>query len=120
MDTKNNNIIKHDWGYELIWAKEENYVAKMLVFENINAKNPFKLYQKKTRTWFVNHGNFSIKWIDTTNGEIFQQIINEGQVFVAKNNTPYSIQSTIKDSSLTEVADYPDDKEMIMLSTKYF
>ena len=30
---ENNNVVKKDFGYELIWASNENYGAKIIVFE---------------------------------------------------------------------------------------
>lgn len=96
-------VKQHPWGYEADWAATEKYGAKMLMFPKIGAKTDIHFMAKTDRTWFVNAGSFSIKWIDTSNGRVYEQKLEEGTVFDVPALRPCSLESLQENSSITEV-----------------
>lgn len=97
----NSNVIKHDWGYELVWAKYDTHGGKILVFEK-SANTDFLFFKDIDKTFFVNSGEFIFSWIDTTNGNVYQQNSPEGSVFHVDRLTPYSIKCLKENGSITE------------------
>jgi len=88
---ENNNIIKHNWGYEIIWAKENNYGAKIIVFE------------RPGKTDFIMHSKT-------------QKELGEGNVITASIMAPYSLECTSKYGSLAEVNNgYTENDDYIIL-----
>jgi len=98
---ENKNIEQTHFGYELYWSKNDNYGSKIIVFTKPE-KTDF-VYQIKTeKTWFVNEGEFSVRWIDTTDGKVYQQKLSTGHVFETKVNTPYSLSCESPAGTITE------------------
>lgn len=116
---KNDNVIQTDFGYEIEWAKFDNYGAKIIVF-NKKDKTPFWYNVKTKKTWFVNSGSFIFRWIDTSNGQIFQQEAKEGFVFTAKPFVPCAIEC-VGPGSLSEVNNglHENDKHIVVQKGSY-
>ncbi len=73
--------ISKPWGFEIIWAKTENYVGKLL---HINPKQrlSLQLHQEKEETVYVIQGNL-LNYIDSKSQP---QIIPKGQSFHVRPN----------------------------------
>jgi hypothetical protein len=97
------NSKKTDYGYELFWAKTQDYASKILVFESAGKGMPLHFCQNLERTWFVNSGEFSIHYIDTTTGTLLEAQLKEGSVFHIPPLMPIKIAARHDNSSLTEV-----------------
>ena len=50
--------IEKGWGYELIWATNEKYCGKIMVFEKVGSKFSLHFHKEKDESWFVNNGKF--------------------------------------------------------------
>ena len=50
--------VEKGWGYELIWATNEKYCGKIMVFEKLGAKFSMHFHKEKDESWFVNSGRF--------------------------------------------------------------
>ena len=61
------------WGYELIWATNDKYCGKIMVFEKVGSKFSMHFHKEKDETWFVNTGRFLLNYIDTTTAEYKSQ-----------------------------------------------
>lgn len=120
MEENQNNIKKTDWGYEIVWANNEKYGAKIIVFECPN-KTHFTFNQKSEKTWFVNNGSFIFRWIDTASGNIFQQEAGEGFVFTSKPLVPHAIECLSNGGSLSEVnnGDTGNDSYVVLTKENY-
>ena len=114
------NNFKTDYGFDIVWAKKENYGSKIMVFSNHN-KTDFVFHKNTEKTWFINSGKFKIKWIDTTNGKIFEQIFEEGNVFEIEKLKPYSVQCISTNGSITEANNGIDNTDVyVSLSREFF
>ena len=58
--------IDKGWGYELIWATNEHYCGKIMVFEKVGSKFSMHFHKEKDESWFVNNGRFLLNYVDTT------------------------------------------------------
>ena len=104
------NVTKTAFGYEAVWAKTDQYVAKMVIFEAVDAVLPIHYHTKKQKTWFFNSGHFKIRWVDTKTGVLYEKDIKEGSVFHVPPNMPCGLVSLTDSGSLTEVTG-PEDPE---------
>lgn len=98
------------WGYEIIWATNDKYCGKIMVFTQAGAKFSMHFHREKEETWFVNAGKFIVRWIDTTTAQINQTILEEGAVWHNKPLVPHQLEALLPDSMIFEVST-PDSIE---------
>lgn len=99
-----NNLEKKPFGYEALWASTENYVSKILVFDNVGTGIPMHFHKETEKTWFINSGNFRIKWIDTSNGMLYEKDIKEGSVFHVPPCMPVGLECLMDGGSITQTS----------------
>ena len=75
------------WGYEIIWATNDKYAGKILVFEKKGAKFSMHFHAEKDETWYVVIGRFVVRVIDTATAEVHEQELVPGDVW---HNPPLS------------------------------
>jgi len=117
---KENNVIKTDFGYELDWARFDSHGGKIIVFEK-PGKTSFWFNIKTEKSWFVNSGDFIFRWIDTSDGQVYQQEAKEGSVFSAQTKVPCSIQCVSTTGSITESNNgfFENDKFIVIKKENY-
>ena len=76
--TRLNGKVDKGWGYELIWASNDKYCGKIMVFEKVGSKFSMHFHKEKDESWFVNQGTFLLRWIDTNTAELknYEQAIH--------------------------------------------
>lgn len=103
-------VVKKGWGYELIWATNDKYAGKILVFERAGAKFSMHFHREKDETWFVNSGRFKLRYIDTTTSVLYEKELKEGDVWRNLPLMPHQLEALEDNSSITEVST-PDSVE---------
>lgn len=98
------------WGYELIWATNDKYCGKIMIFEKAGNKFSMHFHKEKDETWFVNNGKFLLRWIDTNTATLFSQELNPGDVWRNPPLQPHQLEALEDNSSITEVST-PDSVE---------
>jgi streptogramin lyase len=100
------------WGFELVFANNDKYCGKLLVFEQAGAKTSLVFHKEKAKSWFVNAGRFKITFIDVTTGEIKQSELGEGQTADFGQLGPHQIEALVANSIIFEVGtgDYVEDR----------
>ena len=98
------------WGYELIWATNEQYCGKIMVFEKVGAKFSMHFHKEKDETWFVNNGRFLLNYIDTDTAEYKSKELTEGMTWRNPPLMPHQLVCMEPGSSVTEVST-PDSVE---------
>ena len=73
--------IKKGWGYELIWATNEKYCGKIMIFDKVGAKFSMHFHKEKDETWFVNSGRFLLRWINTETADLIEQELKDGDTW---------------------------------------
>lgn len=103
-------VVKKGWGYELIWATNDKYAGKILVFERAGAKFSMHFHREKDETWFVNSGRFKLRYIDTKTSVLYEKELKEGDVWRNLPLMPHQLEALEDNSSITEVST-PDSVE---------
>lgn len=98
------------WGYEIIWATNDKYAGKILVFEKVGSKFSMHFHKEKDETWFVNNGRFLLKWIDTDTATIYEHELRAGDTWHNPPLQPHQLICMEEGSSITEVST-PDSVE---------
>jgi len=100
------------WGYEIVWANNDKYCGKLLVFERPGAKTSLVFHKEKTKSWFVNAGKFKVSYIDVATGEMKQSDISEGQTADFGQLGPHQVEALVANSMIFEVGtgDYVEDR----------
>jgi len=104
--------IDKGWGFEIIFANNDHYCGKLLVFERAGAKTSLVFHKEKRKSWFVNAGKFKVKYIDVATGEVKEAILEEGKTADFAELGPHQIESLAPNSIIFEVgtADYVEDR----------
>ena len=79
--TRLNGVVPKGWGYELIWASNDKYCGKIMVFEKAGAKFSMHFHREKDETWFVNSGNLKYGGLILTMLRIIEKELNEGDTW---------------------------------------
>ena len=111
------NLEKRTYGYEATWAKTDNYVSKILVFDNMGTGLPIHFHKTIEKTWFINSGNFRIKWIDTSNGILYEKDIKEGSVFHVPPCMPVGLECLLDGGSITQVSNKDIAEDYFQIAT---
>jgi len=96
--------VKKGWGYELIWATNDKYCGKILCFEHVGSRFSMHFHREKEETWFVNAGQFLVRWIDTNTAQLHEKILKEGDTWHNPPLRPHQLQSLAPNSMLFEVS----------------
>jgi hypothetical protein len=104
--------IDKGWGYEIVWANNDKYSGKLLVFERTGAKTSLVFHKDRAKSWFVNAGKFRVSYIDVSTGELKQSELSEGQTADFGQLGPHQVESLMPNSIIFEVgtADFIEDR----------
>lgn len=104
--------IDKGWGFEIIFANNDKYCGKLLVFERAGAKTSLVFHKEKTKSWFVNAGKFKVTFIDVATGEMKRSELSEGQTADFGQLGPHQVEALVPNSMIFEVgtADYVEDR----------
>jgi mannose-6-phosphate isomerase-like protein (cupin superfamily) len=92
------------WGYEIIWATNDKYAGKILVFEKVGAKFSMHFHKEKDETWFVNSGRFKLKYIDTQTATVYERELKEGETWRNPPMLPHQLEAMEPNSMIFEVS----------------
>ena len=108
--TQLTGTVEKGWGYEVIWATNDKYCGKILVFNKKGAKFSMHFHKDKDETWFVNNGKFMLNYIDTNTAQLYQKELKEGDTWHNPPLQPHQLVALEDGSSITEVST-PDSVE---------
>jgi mannose-6-phosphate isomerase-like protein (cupin superfamily) len=117
MINKDKIIVNKGWGYEIIFANNNKYCGKLLVF---NKDKSFSLHYHllKDETWYVNNGSFNCKLIDTTIGKTMEFILKQGDSLRILPGQPHQLTALEENSVIFETSTqhFDDDSYRIYKS----
>jgi uncharacterized RmlC-like cupin family protein len=108
--TRLSGAVQKGWGYELIWATNDQYCGKIMFFNKAGNKTSMHFHKEKDESWFVNSGSFKVRYIDTKDSMLYEKELNEGDVWHNPPLLPHQLVATRDESSVTEVST-PDSVE---------
>ena len=100
------------WGFELVFANNDKYCGKLLVFERAGAKTSLVLHKDKSKSWFINAGRFKLTFIDVATGETKHTELEEGKTVDFGALGPHQLEALVANSIIFEVgtSDYVEDR----------
>ena len=112
MNLQHPGQVKKGWGFELVWANNDKYCGKLLVFDRVGAKTSLVFHKEKAKSWFINTGKFKITFIDVATGEVKEAVLDEGKTVDFGALGPHQVEALVADSIIFEVgtADYVEDR----------
>ncbi len=91
------------WGFELVWANNEKYCGKILVFERVGAKTSLVFHRDKRKSWFVNEGKIRVTWTDVGTGELKQAELEAGKTADFAEMSPHQVEALEPNTVIFEV-----------------
>ena len=110
MPARHSGKVDKGWGYELIWATNDLYCGKIMVFEKPGSKMSMHFHKEKDESWFVNQGSFKLRYIDTAKAQPMEVVIKAGDTWRNPPLMPHQLEAIEAGSSITEVST-PDSIE---------
>jgi len=100
------------WGFELVWANNDKYSGKLLIFEKAGAKTSLMFHKDRKKSWFVNSGKFKIRFIDVKTGLVQEAELEEGRTADLAELNPHQLEALVDNSIIFEVGttDYVEDR----------
>ena len=108
--------IDKSWGYEIIFANNDKYCGKLLVFPQAGNKTNLILHKDKRKSWFVNAGKFKITFIDVATGQMQQAEVEQGRTLDFAELSPHQIEALENNSIIYEVSTADHIEDVINLS----
>jgi mannose-6-phosphate isomerase-like protein (cupin superfamily) len=92
------------WGYEIIWATNDQYCGKIMVFEREGARFSMHFHREKDETWLVDAGQFKLIWCDTKTATYHEKILNKGDTWRNPPLQPHQLIALEPRSVIFEVS----------------
>jgi hypothetical protein len=104
--------IDKGWGFEVLWANNDKFSGKLLVFPKAGAKTSMVFHKEKRKSWFVNAGRFKLIFVDTQSGEVKEAILEEGKTVDLAELGPHQLECLVANSVIFEVGttDFIEDR----------
>jgi mannose-6-phosphate isomerase-like protein (cupin superfamily) len=106
--TQLKGFVEKGWGHENIFATNDKYTGKLLVF-NEGSKFSMHFHALKDETFFVLEGVFDLLTIETDSADVKKQRLEQGNSIRIKPLTPHQI-ICVKKGTIIEVST-PDSVE---------
>lgn len=97
-------IVEKGWGREIIFANNDNYCGKLLIYDKAHSKGSMHFHMKKHETFYVQKGLFLIRWINTVDASIHETTLKEGDTWVNEPGDPHQVISLEDNSTIIEVS----------------
>ena len=102
--TRHTGKVDKGWGYEIIFATNDKYCGKLMVFEKVGAKFSMHFHKDKDETWFVNAGQFKLIYCETATATYKEVILNEGSTWHNPPLMPHQLIALKPESVIFEVS----------------
>lgn len=112
-----NGFIQKTWGYEIIWVNNQNYCGKILCFKDAGSKTAMHFHKERDKSWFVNSGKFTVRWVNTTTAEISEKTLSEGEVWAIPPMVPHQLEALVPDSMIFEVSTQDKEEDTFKISS---
>ena len=109
--------IEKPWGYEVIWAKTDQYVGKILHI-NSGQKLSLQYHEKKIETVYVKEGTLEV--VLKVNDDLYTQVLLCGQSFHVPTGTVHRFCCP-KDCNFVEIVEVstPELDDVIRLQDDF-
>ena len=102
--------VEKGWGHELIFESNDLYCGKLLCFHKSGNKFSMHFHMKKDETWHVLSGSFIVRWIETADASINEQVLEKSDTWRNTPGMPHQLEAIEDNSTIVEVST-PDSVE---------
>ena len=95
-------VVDKIWGREVIFADQDNYCGKLLIFDNEGSSCSMHFHAIKDETWYVQKGSFRVDWIDTKDAKTHSEVLRVGDVWHNPPLFPHRLTALQDDSVIFE------------------
>ena len=82
--------VEKGWGYELIFANSNLYCGKILHLMK-GKKCSLHFHIEKTETWYIYSGKFVGRFVNTSDGSIYEKNLGVGDVITNEPGHPHQL-----------------------------
>lgn len=106
--TRLHGKVDKGWGWEDIFVSNDKYCGKFLCF-NEGARFSMHFHREKLETWYIMSGRFELESINTSNAEIFRQVLSVSDTITIHPLTPHRL-TCLEQGTILEIST-PDSVE---------
>jgi mannose-6-phosphate isomerase-like protein (cupin superfamily) len=104
------------WGYELIWARTDVYVGKVL-FVRAGHSLSLQFHREKDESWLVQSGRAKIELGDAGETVLREEVVGAGAAFRFKPGTVHRV-TALEETTILEVST-PQLDDVVRLEDAY-
>ena len=104
------------WGWELVWAETEQYVAKVL-FVKAGESLSLQFHRVKDESWYVYSGRAKLELGDAGEAALKEEVVTAPAFFRFRPGTVHRV-SAIEDTTIIEVST-PQLDDIVRLEDNY-
>jgi mannose-6-phosphate isomerase len=108
--------VEKPWGWELIWAVAEAYVAKTL-FVRADESLSLQFHREKDESWFVESGRARLELGVAGQEALDEEIVTAGACFRFRPGTVHRV-TALEDTTILEVST-PQLDDVVRLEDRY-
>jgi mannose-6-phosphate isomerase-like protein (cupin superfamily) len=108
--------VEKPWGHELIWAKTDRYVGKILHIEPGHLLS-LQYHERKDETIFVLKGEIVFRVQKKGEGELVERPMKEGEAYHVTPGTVHQMEAVVS-TDLLEVST-PELDDVVRLKDRY-
>ena len=104
------------WGYELIWARTDVYVGKLL-FVRAGHSLSLQFHREKDEAWYVQSGSAKLELGDVGDAVLKDEVVGPGAAFHYVPGTVHRV-TALEDTTILEVST-PQLDDVVRLEDAY-
>ena len=104
------------WGYELIWARTDTYVGKVL-FVRAGHSLSLQFHREKDEAWYVQSGRAKLELGDVGDPVLKDEVVGAGAAFHYVPGTVHRV-TALEDTTILEVST-PQVDDVVRLEDRY-
>src|SRR5215210_5945742 len=108
--------VEKPWGYELIWAENEEYVGKVL-FVKAGESLSLQFHRVKDESWLVQKGRAKLELGSAGAAVLREEVIAAGATFRFRPGTVHRV-TALEDTTIVEVST-PEVDDVVRLEDRY-
>jgi mannose-6-phosphate isomerase-like protein (cupin superfamily) len=108
--------VEKPWGYELIWAKAEDYAGKLLFVRAGHALS-LQFHRKKDESWYVLGGRAELQLGEAGQAVLTAEVVGPSVAFRLRPGTVHRIRA-VEDTTILEVST-PELDDVVRLEDEY-
>ena len=108
--------VEKPWGYELIWAKTDEYVGKVL-FVRAGESLSLQFHNEKDESWYILDGRAELELGEAGQAVTNSEVVARGAAFRFRPGTVHRVRA-VEDTTILEVST-PQLDDIVRLEDSY-